>query len=99
MPPEKKNDQRLLLSDFTTESYAELLILAQENYTFTSYDQINTDNKFILWRHDVDFSLNRSLKLAQIEHEAGVRSTFFLNPHSDFYNLLENHNPLLSRKF
>jgi hypothetical protein len=36
------------------------------------------------WRHDVDVSLSAAVKIAQV---AGVQSTFYLNPRSDFYNL------------
>jgi hypothetical protein len=76
-------------SDFTEDSYRVLLGLAKKNWAFSQYDDIPWGSRFILWRHDVDFSLNRSLRLAQIECEAGVRSTYFVNPHSEFYNLAE----------
>lgn len=75
--------------DFTTSHYRELLRLAKEEYQFIFYDEINFDQSFVLWRHDCDFSLNRSLRLAQIENEESVSSTFFLNPHCDFYNIFE----------
>lgn len=42
----------------------------------------------MLWRHDVDYSVHRALRLAEIDAGAGVRSTFFFYPHSPFYNLL-----------
>jgi hypothetical protein len=42
--------------------------------------------------------LNRSLRLAQIEHQAGVRATYFLNPHSEFYNILEKKQTDIVKK-
>lgn len=39
------------------------------------------------WRHDVDVSLASAVKMARFAQVAGVRSTFYLNPRCDFYNL------------
>jgi hypothetical protein len=39
------------------------------------------------WRHDVDLSLAAAVKMARFAQIAGVSSTFYLNPRSDFYNL------------
>jgi len=41
----------------------------------------------VFLRHDVDLSLDAALELAQIEHERGVRATYFLMTESVFYNL------------
>lgn len=76
-------------ADFTEGSYRKLLSLAKKNWDFCQYDNIPWRTRFILWRHDVDFSLNRSLSLARIEHEEGVKATYFVNPHSEFYNVAE----------
>jgi hypothetical protein len=79
----------LAQEDFTVEQYRELLTLAKHSYRFVSYDEIPENGRFVLWRHDVDYSMNRSLRLAEIERDAGVTTTYFLNPHCEFYNLLE----------
>jgi len=76
-------------SDFTTEHYRELLRLAKSNWYLESYENIRLKSEFLLWRHDVDCSLSRSLALAKLEQEEGVRATYFINPHSEFYNLVE----------
>ncbi len=77
------------IEDFTVAHYRELLKLAKENYRFIGYGDIEFGSRFVLWRHDCDFSLNRSLRLAGIEREYDIRATYFLNPHSEFYNPLE----------
>lgn len=77
------------INDFTTSHYIELLRIAKANYKFVRYQDIMLTERFILWRHDCDSSLNRSLQLAKIENEEEVKSTYFLNPHSEFYNLME----------
>jgi hypothetical protein len=75
--------------NFTIEHYHQLLRLAKAGWGIASYANICWTQDFILWRHDVDFSLNRSLALAQIESEEDVKATYFVNPHSEFYNLAE----------
>ena len=82
-------NEEAFIEDFTVEHYGELLRLAQVNYQFVSYENIPFGERFILWRHDCDFSLNRAFKLAEIEAQEGVCSTYFINPHCEFYNLLE----------
>jgi hypothetical protein len=73
--------------DFTEESYKRAIKLAAANYAFAKFTD-RPDVRHVLWRHDVDYSVHRALRLAEIEADMGVRSTFFLYTHSPFYNLL-----------
>ncbi len=75
--------------DFTYTKYRELLKMAKSGWKIFDYRNIEWEEKFIVWRHDVDYSLNSSLKLAKIEQEEGVKATYFVNPHSEFYNIAE----------
>ena len=77
------------IEDFTTRHYESLLKLASSKYIFSSYKKIPWKKKFILWRHDVDYSLNRSLRLAEIENKLNLKATYFINLHSEFYNIFE----------
>lgn len=85
--------------DFTVEVYRQLIGLALASYQPVDYRSIPWGQRYILWRHDCDFSLNRALALARIEAEEGVRSSFFLNPHCEFYNLLQSDQLALAREF
>ncbi|MFA6127014.1 MAG: hypothetical protein WC699_06895 [Bacteroidales bacterium] len=76
--------------DFTVDAYRQLINLALASYQPADYQAIPWGQRFILWRHDCDYSLNRSLDLARIEADEGIKSTFFVNPHCEFYNLLES---------
>ena len=76
------------MDDFTLENYKKILKLAISKFEFTTYDNLHLEN-FILWRHDCDFSLNRALKLAKIENSLGIQATYFINIHSEFYNVFE----------
>ncbi len=75
--------------DFTEAHYRQLLRAAKASYRFASYDAIPWGARFILWRHDLDFSINRAAALAGIEAEEGVTATYFVNPCSEFYNPFE----------
>ncbi len=83
--------------DFTVDAYQELVVLAKERYVFACYDDIPWGRQFVLWRHDCDYSLNRAFTLAGIEAAIGVRATYFLNPHSEFYSLFERSQHRLVR--
>jgi len=76
-------------NDLTIRQYVNLLNLAKNKFSFTTYDKINLDDNFILWRHDIDLSLNRALVLAKEEHALGVQTTYFVNMHSEYYNIYE----------
>lgn len=77
-------------ADFTFANYCLLLDLAKKHYQFvTPEDAIRDDNRCVLWRHDVDLSLNRAVRLAEAEASRGIVATYFLNPHAEFYNVLE----------
>lgn len=76
--------------EFTVEVYRQLLKTALAKYPLVTYRSIPWGERFLLWRHDCDYSLNRSLTLGRIEEKEGLCSTFFVNPHSEFYNLFEH---------
>jgi hypothetical protein len=80
------------MSDFEefTERGFRLLIreLTSRGYRFARYEE-RPSHRHVIWRHDVDFSMHRAARLAAIEAEEGVTATYFVNPRSAFYNLLE----------
>ena len=53
---------------------------------------MNLSKKSVLWRHDIDFSLGMAEKIARIESNEGVKSTYFILLHGEFYNLLEKES-------
>jgi hypothetical protein len=84
------NADRYHFADFTRTNYARLIELARRSYVFRRYWDFDRGDRFVLWRHDVDFSPQGAVKLAAIERDAGVVATYFFSFHSDFYNLLEH---------
>src|SRR5258708_18581462 len=83
------NEEKYKFSDFTTGNYKKLLPLAKKNCTLSTYANHAKIRRPVIWRHDVDFSMHRALKLARVESEEGVGATYFILLHSEFYNLME----------
>jgi hypothetical protein len=80
---------QISFAEFTEQGFLALLrALKASNYRFARYHEAIAE-RHVLWRHDVDFSIHRAARLAAIEAEEGVVATYFVNPRSAFYNLLE----------
>jgi hypothetical protein len=66
-----------------------MLKFATERGRTIRYTEIEETGPLTLWRHDCDMSLQRARRIAELDAECGVLATFFILPHSDFYNVLE----------
>jgi len=89
MMDKMSNAEKYHFGDFTTEKYREFIKMARKHYEFRDYTNFDKSEKFVLWRHDIDFSVHRAFRLAQVENEEGVTSTFFIHLHSEWYNTFE----------
>ena len=78
--------------NFTYTRYYQLLKIALRKYSFCSFKDFIEGEKFILWRHDMDLSVYSGLQLAKIENELGVKSTYFVHLHNNFYHFWEKEN-------
>jgi len=84
--------------DFTEAAYGRLIEAARTGgYRFADYRE-RPAGRHVLWRHDVDFSMHRAVRLAEIERERDAKATYFVNPHCAFYNLLEPEITALVRR-
>lgn len=94
------NREKYQFDDFTLENYRLLIILAkQKGFNFISYkDDFIPERKDILWRHDVEFEPDIALKMAEIEKELKVKSTYFFQTHSPFYNIYCKHYSNIFKK-
>ena len=70
-----------LMRDFTLQSYRSLIIAFQQSgYRFQTFEEMMTapaEGKTAVMRHDVDELAWNALKMAQLEHELGIRATYF----------------------
>lgn len=87
------NKEEYKFDYFTIKNYGKQLELAIANgFQFISFtDKSIEDRKEIIWRHDVEFSPDIALEMAKIENELGVKTTYFFQIHSEFYNVFEKH--------
>lgn len=66
--------------DFTVKKYRELLAALQNaGYSFQTYEEFSKqpEQRSIVLRHDVDLLPYNSLRFAEIQHEAGVKGTYY----------------------
>tara|TARA_B100000902_G_scaffold363598_1_gene382927 strand:+ start:826 stop:1530 length:705 start_codon:yes stop_codon:yes gene_type:complete len=79
-------------SQFHKKSYFKFLTSFKKlGYNFISYKQIKKKNNILL-RHDVDFSVDLAKKIAIWDHKQGIKSHFFFQYDSPFYNLGTHKN-------
>jgi hypothetical protein len=83
-------------SDFTIARFAELCAFARERYEFLRLNEPPT-RPGVIWRHDVDISVQHALRIAELEANLGVVATYFLLPHSICYNLWAEENVSAAR--
>ena len=77
-------------SDFTLEKYEEYLNrILDQGYTFRRYTNFDKNEKFVIQRHDIDFSPANALDLALIEARYDISATYAVLTNSPFYNLFE----------
>jgi hypothetical protein len=77
---------RFAAPDWTLDRYRELLDAAAARLRFEPFGTKHT-GPHVLWRHDIDYSLDHALTLARIEAQRGLRATYFLLLGSPYYNL------------
>ena len=69
------------MRDFTLKSYRSLLEAFQASgYRFQTFEEFMenpSEGKTVVMRHDVDEKAPNALKMAQLEHELGIRATYF----------------------
>ena len=73
------------MRDFTLDKYRELcLALLDSGYTpLTVYSYLvlegnnNNNNKLVVLRHDIDRRPGNALRMAELEHELGIQSTYY----------------------
>lgn len=74
--------------EFTYSAYCGLLrSLREQDYVFRNYHNYEGASRCVILRHDIDTSLSQAVKLAEVEAEEGVRSTWFVLLRTDFYNV------------
>lgn len=69
---------------FSYSHYKNTLREIKKTHHFSSYQ--DSSNNDVILRHDVDYSLESAVRMAKIEKQLEVKSTYFILFHSEFYN-------------
>lgn len=91
-----KTPSRFALSRLSRELYVDFLGKARSRgYSFVRFQDFLPDApalpaRYIALRHDIDFAPAYSLQMAELEHDAGISSTFFVLVDGEFYNPLQS---------
>lgn len=74
--------------EFTYEAYQKFLCELRENgYKDCLYTNWENEEKAVILRHDIDFSIEAACYLSEIEKAAGVCATYFVMLNTNFYNV------------
>ena len=79
------------MRDFTLEAYKTYLRALRASYSniLRFDDFLKTDpspDRFCLIRHDVDRFPRRALKMANVEHKAGIQATYYFRAKPHVFN-------------
>ena len=78
-------------------NYKDMILSVLINkYRIIRFADIETSAKeqerpFVIFRHDVDFCIRSAVKIAEIENEFGLKTTYFFHLRSPLYNLLSSY--------
>ena len=92
------NEMKYHFTNFTLIHFRLLLKAAKSKFIDRHYSNFDKNENFVIWRHDVDISMDAALATAKIEHEEGVKTTYFVHLHNEFYNLMEKETSDKVRK-
>tara|TARA_R100000030_G_scaffold97692_1_gene86842 strand:- start:64 stop:798 length:735 start_codon:yes stop_codon:yes gene_type:complete len=78
---------------FSYNEFKNLINMVQQNLPIVDYKDVKDNTKkFCVLRHDIEFSIDRAYKLAKIENELGVESTYTVQVRNNTYNALSEKN-------
>jgi hypothetical protein len=79
---------------FNYAEYRNIITLVKENLPIMDFSEVNNKvNTFCVLRHDIEFSIDRALQMARIEHEdLNVHSTYTVQLRNNTYNALSQKN-------
>ena len=81
------------LKKFSYDNYSEIINKISGYLPIKSFNEIDKrTSRFLIVRHDVEFSVNRAYEMALIEKNLGICSNFFFQIRSNSYNLLSKKN-------
>ncbi|MFW9767197.1 MAG: hypothetical protein ACFFF9_13600 [Candidatus Thorarchaeota archaeon] len=77
--------------EYSIDKFRDLMItISKERYSVITFDEyesglINQEKVNVILRHDVDISLPRTIKMAEVQAELGIPATYFFRLHAEKY--------------
>ena len=79
--------------DFSHRAYRELLeYIKSLGQHIVPFCAIPGAGRYVILRHDIDFSVTKAEEIAMLDYQAGVQSTFFVLLTTPYYNPLDEDN-------
>jgi len=73
---------------FSRVAYVQMIEgLTDTGYMVVDFEEVESERRHLILRHDVDFDLSAAIELATLEAEHGWCSTYFVLLRTEFYNL------------
>lgn len=82
---------------FSYDDYKEIIRIIKSTGLQADYKEALTRDRFIIMRHDVEYSVERAWKLAKVERSMDFTSTFFFQWTNNSYNILSRRNQEMVR--
>lgn len=77
---------------FSYEDYREIIRIIKSTGLGATYSEALHREKFIIMRHDVEYSVDRAYELARVESSMDFTSNFFFQWTNNSYNLISRKN-------
>lgn len=71
--------------DFTYNGYMEMLdLLESKGYVFSSYTDWEYNKRCVILRHDIDYDIEKAVKMAELEYSGGGKKHILCSSHIRF---------------
>ena len=78
---------------FNYTEYTNIINLIKQNLPIIDFADVNAHTeKFCVIRHDIEFSIDRAVKLAELEKKLGIKTTYTVQLRNNTYNALSEKN-------
>ena len=74
------------MKNFSYDHYLKIVDHLSSERKIVTFSEAKTVKKFLILRHDLDYSLDAALTLAKLEEQNGIRSTYLIMANSDYYS-------------
>lgn len=77
---------------FSFDDYKEIIRIIKSTGLYTDYEHAITRDRFVIMRHDVEYSVERAYELAKTEESMDFTSNYFFQWTNNSYNILSRRN-------